>query len=288
MIPANVIEIVTPKNFVLNGLWFGPLQPKRVIIFVHGLFSSAFSSSLVSIVNALIDDETAAITFSNRGHDTVADVKQRVGMERKYHRFGTAHEVFEDCIDDIEGAMRVARKEGAKNIYLAGHSTGCQKIAYFTSKARNKPRGLILLGPLSDYASERKKPKLRHAAALAKRMVKAEKSHELLPEDAWSHYVDAQRFLSLYAADSVEEIFSYSQPNKRPKTYQSIQIPVLALFAGDDEYAERPARKLVEWFKENSQSKKFEAKIIERVGHSFSGGEEQVVLAIYKWIKNIK
>ncbi|MEK7155979.1 MAG: alpha/beta fold hydrolase [Patescibacteria group bacterium] len=283
MRPAHVIEITTPKNFVLNGLWFGSEKPKRAIILVHGLTGSAFSGS--GIVDALADDDTAVITFNNRGHDIISNLKQRVGAETKYSLGGAAHEVFIDCLDDIEGAIRRVRQEGIKDVYLAGHSTGAQKIAYYTSKTGGKKiKGLILLGALSDYASERKKPKLRSAAALAKRMVKAGKSKELLPLSAWWQYLDAQRFLSLYTPDSVEEIFMYSQPDKKPKIYQSVKIPMIAFFAGEDEYADRPAEKIAEWFTKHSKSSRFATHIISGVGHSLKDVEEQTARLIRKWL----
>ena len=43
MIPAYVVQITTPKNYILNGLWFGPKRPEKVVIFMHGLTGSAFS-----------------------------------------------------------------------------------------------------------------------------------------------------------------------------------------------------------------------------------------------------
>jgi len=283
MQPAQVIEIQTPKNFVLNGLWFGTTKPKRVIILVHGLFSSAFS--MQPLVSELVDDSTAVVTFNNRGHDTVADVKQRVGTERKYHRAGAAHEVFTDCVDDIDGALRFVRAQGIKNVYLAGHSTGCQKIVYYAHKTGARGvLGLILLAPLSDYAGDRKKPQLRKAIAVAKRMVKAGKAHELLPADMWWHYVDAQRFLSLYTPDSIEEVFCYAQPDKKPKIYTSVTKPMIAFFAGADEYSERPAEQLVEWFKHNTKSSRYASHVIKEVGHSFKGGEVQVVRYILNWM----
>ena len=287
MRPASVIEILTPKNFVLNGLWYGPQQPRRVIILLHGLTGSAFSSS--SVVEALADDETAVVTFNNRGYAIISNLRQKIGNETKYSLGGAAHEVFTDCIDDIDGASRYARQQGVKEIYLAGHSTGAQKIVYYAYKKPTvKIRGLILLGPLSDYAGERKKPQLRKAVAAAKRMLKAGKSNDLLPRDVWWQYFDAQRMLSLYTPDGIEEIFSYSQPDKKPKIYQSIKLPVITLSAGEDEYSERPAVKLVEWFKKNSRSNHFAAHVIPNVGHSFSEREHEVARAIQKWIKSIK
>src|SRR3989338_10849106 len=130
---CRVAEIVTPKRVLLNGLWFGAKRPNRVIIWVHGLGSSVFSK--LGIVEKLVDKNTAVISFNNRGHDKVSRIA-RVGEKRigKTILGGGAHEVFTDCVDDIQGAINFVRRAGVKNIYLAGHSTGCQKSIYWAGK----------------------------------------------------------------------------------------------------------------------------------------------------------
>ena len=288
MRPAHIIEIVTPKKFILNGLWFGPTKPKRAIILVHGLTSSAFSMS--GVVDALVDTQTAVITFNNRGFESVASVKQRISKkDRKWHLAGSAHEVFTDCVDDLQGAINLVRKAGVKDIYLAGHSTGCQKSIYWASKTGGKGvEGIILLAPLSDYACEKSADKggrMQKATALARKLVKAKKPHELLPR--WASPImalDAQRYLSLYTPKSAEEIFTYGQPGVRSKTYESVKLPMLVLLADKDQYAERPAEKMIEWFAQNTRSKYFRAGIIPTVEHNFRGGEERLAQLVRQWI----
>jgi pimeloyl-ACP methyl ester carboxylesterase len=287
MRPAHVIEIVTPKKFVLNGLWFGPVKAKRVIIIVHGLTSSAFS--LKSVVDALVTKDTAVITFNNRGFEQVATVKRVRGNTREYVTAGMAHEVFTDSIDDLQGAIDFAKKAGARDVYLAGHSTGAQKCVYWASKNRRSRtvRGVILLGALSDYADAAKhRAKYAKALAYAQKLIQAGLPRELLPATLTEPFVfDAQRFVSLYTPDSAEEIFSYAQPGKTPRTLRSVTIPILALFAGDDEYADRPAEEIGSWFDRNITAA-HEIAIVPSVGHSFHGGEKLVAAAVRDFIKS--
>ena len=283
MRPAHVVKITTPKKFVLNGLWFGAKKPKQLIIIVHGMYSSAFS--LQHVVESLVSPTTAVMTFNNRGFEGVADILQRVGKKRKHYLAGTAHEVFTDCIDDIQGAVNFAKKAGAKEIYLAGHSTGCQKSIYWASKTGGRDvKGIVLLAPRSDYAVDRNNPKRISAIKQAREMIKTGKKHDLLPKKAWPLLLDAQRFLSLNTPDSTEEIFSYAQPEKTPRVYASVRVPVLALFADKDEYAERSAEKMIAWFAKNTGSRYFRAGIVPKVGHSFRGGEKRVAQLVKQWI----
>jgi pimeloyl-ACP methyl ester carboxylesterase len=289
MKPAFVIEIVTPKGLKLDGLWLGPKKAKRVIIFVHGLTSNAFNTRLAS---AWVDAQTAVITFNNRGHDVMAGIKKMRPGKKGYRRVpgGVAHEVFTECIDDIAGAVRFARRAGAKEIYLAGHSTGCQKSVYYAYKKRGSGvKGIILLAPVSDYAAALHMPgksKIAHVTKAARALVARGKKHDLLllPPGLWHEVLDAQRFLSLYTPDSTEEIFSYSQPQKVPRVFKSVRVPLLVVWAGKDEFGSLAAPKTIAWFEKWNHSKKFKAVVVPGALHGFQGDEKQIARIVRTWM----
>jgi len=284
MRPAHVIEIVTPKKVHLNGLWLGPRKPKRAIVWIHGLSSSAFGKA--SVIDGLVDGRTAVLTFNNRGHDKISSITNAKG---KRIIAGGAHEVFTDCVDDIEGAIRFARKQGVRTIYLAGTSSGAQKSIYWASKKGKGIKGVILFAPISDYAYERMsvgKAVLGRIEKIARSYIKQGKEHELLPAGTlgWYYIVDAQRFISLYSGDSQEEIFTYWDPKRNPKTLRSVKLPILVLLAEKDEYGDRPAQKIGDWFAEHLKIGD-EIVIVPRVGHSFKGAEKKVAKLIRGFMK---
>ena len=212
--PVRVINIVTPKKFVLNGLWFGPESPLKIIIFIHGLGGNAFSSH--KLITPLADSKTAVVTFSNRGHDQISSIKKVDDRKKKgYSRIsaGASLEIFTDCVDDIQGAVNyVLSVNPMASIYLAGHSTGCQKSAYYLSRPGKQKfiKGVVLLAPMSDYASLLKSDKngnLKLAVNFAKNLVKKNQQQDLLSPEIWPDMVSAQRFLSLATPESREEIF---------------------------------------------------------------------------------
>ena len=290
--PCFLIEIITPKKFKLNGLWFGPEKPKRAIIFVHGLSSSAFQTSLAE---AFVDKETAVITFSNRGHNKIAKIYRLDNTKKGYHSVlaGQAHEVFTDCVDDIQGVINFVKNVGVRDIYLAGHSTGCQKSVYYASRKGNQKniKGIILLAPLSDYAAAVKfdtDGKLAKATKVAQDLVRKGRKHELLPKSVAPNPIDAQRFLSLYTPDSTEEVFTYAQPKKNPHAFKNIEVPILVLLAGNDEYGDRSAEDIAMWFEKHANSKRFSANVISGTRHSFTGKEKSVADSVEKWMTSKK
>lgn len=289
MRPAHIVDIVTPKKVVLQGLLFGPTRPRRVLIWVHGLMSSAFSKG--AIIDRLVDAETAVLAFNNRGFEIVSgyrQIKNRAG-EYRWKTGGCAHEVFTDCVDDIDGAIACARSLGAAEIVLIGHSTGCQKSVYWASaRASRNPdvRGIVLLAPLSDRAGALKELGTKRLSKLlkeARQLVRRGKGHTLMPEVSGIS-ADAQRFVSLYAADSRENVFPYDDEKAKATRLRSVRLPILVLWAGADEYSDRDTQKIVQWFQKVMQNKDFSQDIVPDVGHSFRGGEEYVAREIRQYI----
>ncbi len=290
MQPVHLADIETPKKFKLDGVWYGPKKAKRVVILVHGLggnMLNAFASQCAAVIT---NNDTAVLSFNNRGHGLVSKAYKSAPKTKKgYVRItaGSVHEVFEDCVDDIDGAVQYARAHGGKEVYLAGHSTGCQKSIYWASKRKSAGvKGIILFAPISDYAGMRMEvgdKAIRKALASAQKLVSANKKHHLLPPSVWPSMIDAQRFISLYSKGGNEEIFPYWDVMRIPKTLRSVKVPILVVLAEKDEYADRNAQELHNWFMQQIYTG--EVIVIPSVGHSFHTGEKEVAKKVDSFMK---
>lgn len=286
---TKIVEMVTPNKYVLNGLWVGPTKPIRVFINVHGLASNLFSGEKLY---SLVDETTSVLTFNNRGHDVVSRVKRLNPSNPKGYDSefaGTAHEIFKDCVDDLEGVVDFCHERGVNEVYFVGHSTGCQKSVFYLSKTKSKQKvaGVILLCPLSDYAAiplAADKAQYEKALRMARAEVKRGSPNTLLSEEYWpSELIDAQRFLSLYTPESLEEIFTYSH-KKDPSVFKAVNIPMMVVLAGSDEYADRSGSELKKWFDKNQKSRDYKSIVIENSMHNLKGFEEVVCKEINDWI----
>jgi pimeloyl-ACP methyl ester carboxylesterase len=288
------VQFITPKKYILDGLWYGGVKPRRAIVFIHGLGSSAFAHH--DYLAPLADRKTAVIFFNNRGHDQVSRIKRvgsRAARKQRSLVAGAAHEVFADCADDIQGVVNVLRRKGVKELYLVGHSTGCQKSVYYlgANRGRKNVRGAVLLCPVSDYAGIRKSagPKrLQRAEAAARRLRRKRKSHAYVPPEIWPDLVDAQRFLSLYTPNGTEELFTYAQPRKVPKILRRIRIPLHVVLAENDEYHDRDTREIGAWFSANMRAKRGSVSVIPKAGHGFKGLEHKVVNEVRVWLRGLR
>jgi pimeloyl-ACP methyl ester carboxylesterase len=286
-----VVSFVTPNQYVLKGLWFGPEDAQTGLIFLHGLASSAFSHH--DLLLPLVNKSTVALYFNNRGHDKIGKIRKLTpGTKKGYESelIGEAHEVFTDCADDIQGAVNFLKESGVKNIYLVGHSTGCQKSIYYLSRAGSQAqvKGVVLICPISDYSysvAHEDPKKLKQAVEYARGLIKQGKPHELLPLDICEDLHDAQRYLSLNTPDSEEEIFTYCQPGKIPKTLQEVKTPTLVIFAEQDEYADRPAAEIGAWFKKTSKASELKVKTVKRANHNLADREAETAGIIEGWVQ---
>lgn len=281
-----LISFLSPKKIELHGLWLGKSDAKTVYIFLHGLGGSIFSrASLIELIGS--QKNTAVLTFNNRGYGLINSFRIRKSQNKTdYSLAGMAHERFSDCEDDISGAITYARRRGAKNIILIGHSTGCQKIVYYLAKhARTKITGAILLAPMSDYAAENKEGKYYHRALKSALSLKKKgQGDRLLAGSLWPHYISAQRFLSLYTPDSQEEIFSYAS-EKNPKLLKQVKQAILVILAETDEFADRPMIEIKAWFDSVlGKKKKAQSVIIKEASHSFKDKDKKVLKIIKSWL----
>jgi len=282
---VKFIKLETPRHFLLSGLWLGPDKPSRVFIFIHGLGGSIFSRH--ELFGSLVDSKTAVLTFNNRGSGLVNGLKKVKNGNSFYQGLGgVAHEIFTDCVDDIDGAVSLANLSGVKEIYLIGHSTGCQKSVYYLAKRpKSLVRGAVLLAPVSDYSALMKEvniSKYRRALATAKRLVARNNPHGLLPNLVWEGIIDAQRFLSLYTPDSSEEIFSYAS-DRFPSILRQVKKPLLVVLAGQDRYHDRPAIDLAAWFNQALSNRPAQIGIIDEVDHDFSPAFSALAKSIKRW-----
>jgi len=159
--------------------------------------------------------------------------------------------IWNDVEDIKEVLSYISNKNKLDEIYLLGHSTGCQDILCLFKKGINKQfpiKKCILQGPVSDRDYLNKDEKLLNE------IKRIEKEYNVLYEnwnnselknsmDVSKYLYDnkypllVRRFVSLYSKLGDEDWFSYDISQETLKSmYSIIDIPFLFVFSLNDQY----------------------------------------------------
>jgi pimeloyl-ACP methyl ester carboxylesterase len=282
-VPVSLVRLRTRDGVWLDGVIAEPRRRRNaVLIWVHGL-GSAFSSGQPLIRELSTRLNAAGIAYlklNTRGHDTVARGGKRLA--------GAAFERFGESVEDIRAMITLARRAGYGKVILAGHSTGANKVLHYAGRVRDRRvSGLILLGPISDIASESKhigRRELRRRVAVAERIARRD-PEGLVPRTFgfWS----ARRYISLYRPREAEDVFPYYRPNARWAALRQIRLPIAAIVGSHDEYLDRRPAEFMEAFERNAtRARSFTGVVIPGALHGFQKHEDVLARAIVRWVQS--
>ena len=282
---GEIVKYESGDGFILHGfLTRSKKENDSVIINVFGMTGDFFGSDRYpAFASTLKNTGVDFFSSNNRGLGSSFEFDNKDGTS-KY--IGTAKENFEECMFDIGGAIKAMKKMGYANIILQGHSTGCQKIAYYQYKKQDKSvKGLILLALADDYNLAKKAlgKKFEKAVLYSRNMVKKGRGEEFAP--TWFTYYNYRRFLSYADSKNVEaRLFDY---DSKMLEFSSIKCPVLAIFGSDEEHRAKPIKKYMEILSKRTGSKMFDWIIVKGADHSFHGKEAELATVVKNWAEAV-
>ena len=142
------LDIETKRGSILDGVLFCQTKnPDTVLIAITGVhgnfFSNPFYYNFGETLNKGNIDFIYAQTCDALGREK--KINKKTGKEEY---IGSWNEDFKNTDEDVEAYINYAEKNNYKNIYLAGHSLGANKIIYYLSRNHDKRvKKYILLSP---------------------------------------------------------------------------------------------------------------------------------------------
>lgn len=296
---CRLVRFETADDVGLAGLLFEPKRhaagvaapspASRAIIWLHGSGgASVFESRRTNVLARLfVERGITFFPFNNRGSGLVRRAGPDLG--------GAAFERIRDCVADIDGAIRELWRRGYRDLTLAGHSTGANKIAVYNHyKPRNRARRYVLVAGGDDtgllYAHLGKR---RFEALLtkARAMIKARRGHELAPPSVGPAMMSWRSFYDVANPNGDYNVFPFLEAirgvrlSRRPlfRHIRSIRKPSLYVYGERDEYCfgEVPRRGAI---LSQHVSDRAELVVMRDADHGFSGREEDLGALIADWI----
>ena len=284
---GSIVEFRTADGLLLNG-FLAKARGKRKcgVLFLHGLGGNFYRSRMIK--RMALELPKAGMDFlsiEQRGSYGGMMVARKKGKRSSSILAGGWFERFRDSAYDIEGGIRRLRKEGAGKVFVIGHSTGCQKAAYYQSLGKKGMDGVVLVAPADDYNSARKEGARFESSYGYARKTYRKSPLSLLPYGKGMMIESVSRFMSRVGENQVEgRIFNYER--KDMSEFRRIRIPVLALFGSDDQYLTMPAERHLEILRDNYRGRSFASEVMAGADHSFHGKEMELAKEIIRWIKN--
>lgn len=288
---GKILKTQTDDGYELDAVLVEPKIPtKKVIIHFHGKEGDFLQNHFIyTMAKEYPKEGFAFMTASHRGRSYIADILRKSTAGYQYTQMGSAFDIFEDCVHDIDAWVELLIELGYKKIILHQHSTP-QKILWYTY--RKKPKSvsvLILLSPADwVYLFEKYVPNYQKNLELAEKMVKSGKGEELMPVNLWSNCpVSAKTFYNWGHKGSNFQVFNFSHPEKGLKYFSKIKMSMLAVLAEDDFAVGRPSQECLKILEENTTATKFATKVIKDTTHSYLGKEDELAQTVLDWLKSI-
>ena len=243
----------------LSGLFYAPRKAKSIIVWMHGLGGSIFDSDRTNeLADGFAERRIAFFPFNNRGAT----------------RLGSAYEVIRDCVKDIDGALREVRRRGFRDITLAGHSTGANKVAVYNHyKPRNPVKRYVLLAGGDDTGLLHRELGARRVRIyLAHKRTDELMPHRLMTWRAFHDMANPNGDYNVFAFDAATR-------GRRPFRFiREIRKPSLYIYGENDEFgfdAELLAQNV---------GAKAEIVVMRDADHGFHGHENELATLIADWI----
>jgi len=307
MSQLEFVSFLSTDKLSLPGLLYMPAKPTpKAVIWLHGMGDAGvfYSPLRINALAASLNTRNMAFfAFNNRGaHNTkglrIAD--ETLPEEDRYYQGGTYFEKIEDCVKDIDGAVAFLKSRGFSEFYLAGHSTGANKICAYQVRAAHNPfTKYVLAGPGDDsglYYADLGKKKFWAALNYAKNAVKAGKALQIMPKYSGMYPFSAQAAVDIMDPDGGYNTFPYYESTherlgQKPlfEEYRQISIPTLVIFGENDEYTYtaggvRPALDLFMRHTSNAMLKKHDFMTVADADHSFHCAEVDFATKVADWL----
>lgn len=278
---SRLISFSTTDGLKMKGYLAIAEQNLATIIHIHGSCGNFYENDFMPY---MAGNYTAKginfLTVNNRGHDCMAEVYRN----RQLEYIGGYHEIIEECLFDIEGAIRFAEGLGAP-IILQGHSLGCLKVLMYLVETK-KTYNFILLSPSDSFQLQADyiyPETIEDQVARIKETYK-ENLNSLLPAKEFGikekdvvYYIPTtpKNLLSLFGS-SKTRLLAY-----RSKPEYFINAAALIYYGGSDRLQTEELDNVQKFF----ESHALEASIVyHREGdHHFHGYEDSITTQIAKW-----
>jgi pimeloyl-ACP methyl ester carboxylesterase len=296
---GELVHFLTTDSLRLPGLLFNKNNSNKVALYLHGNgTASIFYSPLMNILaDELAKHNTTFFPFNNRGAHLIKSLKRIKNDTTERVTYGTAYELINECVFDIDGAIEFLKTKGFDTFYLIGESTGANKIVVYHYLKKKSPfTKYVLLAGGDDtgiYYREQGETRFKLFLSKAQQKIKAGSGTDLVPPSMSPMPYSFQSLYDVMNPDGLYNIFPFTEyannlhlsSKKLFSEFQRIDKQTLVIYGEMDEYCFGSVKENCEILKKHTSNKDiFTFEVIPGADHGFTDKETELSKIVASWM----
>lgn len=178
----EIIRVNTPRGIELKGaMWGNSSENDTVVVMMSGICSNVFQNDLLSAAGNLLYENNIAF-IAGHAMDAFSCLAYTDFSTGKQRNTGVVFDDFSIIYEDVEAYVKYSRELGFKDIILAGHSLGSNKIInYLGNTNENLVDYFIVSSPVDLTHWWKVMPNMDLCLETAKKFVNEGKGKDILP-----------------------------------------------------------------------------------------------------------
>jgi pimeloyl-ACP methyl ester carboxylesterase len=284
------IEKFTNDGLKLPIVHYDGGKHNLCVIYIHGMAENIVEDAFTRLwAEKLSSSDIGFLYGHTRGF---SQINYLINKSGKRERYGTAYEIFDECILDIDLFVKTAIELGYQKIVLLGHSLGCNKVIYYISeKSADIPEivGVILASP-PDLVGLEKMPEYQdnysELVAEATENMNSGNPRKILRSEIWGEYeLSSQTYLSLYSDNGRSDNLPLLINPEHFLQLEKLRVPTLAFMGENDDIKIRDIVDDLALIKSKAVNcPDFMTKIIASANHYYYEKEKETADLIENWL----
>ena len=242
----EIIKVNTPRGLELKGAMWGNNLMDTVVIMMSGICSNVFQNDLLPATGELLSANNIAY-IAGQAMDAFSMIAYSDLKNHKQVYTGVVFDDFSLVYEDVEAYVKYAKELGFKNIILAGHSLGSNKIInYLGTTSDSYVDYFIVTAPVDLGYWWKVMPNINKCLELAKEFVADGRGEEILPYVFGGFSpISAKTVLNFYNADNLKNCPVLSGDGET-NSLSSIKINGAFVIGGKDSMADGNPKEFME------------------------------------------
>lgn len=280
---VDFVRFAAADGLELQG-WWSDSWSDTAVIHIHGMADNGQTPGFVDRLRSLYSQRGIAFfSINTRGHGVISTFRQgKVEVV-----VGSCHELFEESVHDIHGAISYVLSRGKTRVILQGHSLGASKVInYLSSYQGHQVVAVLLLAPTDMIAFARSSTGYEDNLLYARELVNNGRSRDILPLPCWidDNVLSAQAYLSLAEPGRAADIYG-QRDNGAVLTH--VQQPMLIVYGGRDLGLQITDGSFARWRKRTLSilNSTTTVTLLENAPHAFQNYEDELANVIDDYIR---